>query len=340
MIKVSVYGIGYFGFALLKHLSQPRKKKEFVLYGYDNNAKLMDSLRTNRTHLIHHRSIKLSPQIKFADSPEALIKDTDVLVLAVTSTAIKEVLHSIMPFINRKLIVVNTAKALENESGMRFSEIIKDSLAGCGYPVSIAMLAGGTIAYDLFKHEPLGIDMASQDEEALVLLKKIFSTDNLRVYTTTDLAGVEYAAAFAKVISILAGTIKGLGFSYGSQTHMISRAAAEVERLVTKKLNGRPDTFTIGRQCWGNDMWMSCTGNTRNRELGILLGEGMKIDEALLIMKQKSKTIEGINTLNVIKSVTGDEIEQYPILKTVIDIVHENKSARTTIIRLLRSNNI
>src|SRR5690606_30568015 len=143
-----------------------------------------------------------------------------------------------------------------------------------------AMLAGGTIATDLFHQEPLGADIACENEGALAKLAKVFESRNLFVYPTTDLTGVEYASAFKNVISVMAGITSGMGFSYGAETHIISRCAYEVERVVTGELGGSEETFRMNSQCWGNDLWMSCTGNTRNREFGILLGRGFSIDEA------------------------------------------------------------
>lgn len=298
MLKVSVYGIGNFGFALLKHLSKRQAvKKDFTLCGYDNNKELVNQLRVKRTHLLHHKNVKISKDVIFADNVQELLDNADILVLAVTSDVIRQIVTGMKPYINKELIILNTAKALEAETGLRFSMIIADCLKDIKYPFPIAMLAGGTIAKDLFNHEPLGVDIASENEEALELLRKVFTTDNLRVYTTTDIKGVEYAAAFKNVVSILAGIASGLGFSYGSQTYMISRVAGEVKKLVVAKLGGEEKTFCIESQCWGNDMWMSCTGNTRNREFGMFLGRGYKLEEAIERMKQENKTIEGTNTV-------------------------------------------
>jgi glycerol-3-phosphate dehydrogenase (NAD(P)+) len=340
MLKVSICGIGNFGFALLKHLSQPYPyTRDFILYAYDTDQPLMENLRANRTHLLHHRDVKISKKVVFPDNPEQLIKNADILILAVTSTGVKDVMAEFKPFINRNLIIVNTAKAL-SEDGRRLSEVILDSLQGIKYQIAISTLAGGTIAYDLFKHEPLGIDIASHDKATLTILKDIFTTDNLRVYITDDLEGTEYAAAFKNVISILAGVVKGLGFSYGSQTHMISRAAEEVKQLVTTKLGGKEKTFSMGSQCWGNDLWMSCTGNTRNREFGTLLGKGLRVDEAIAQMQTDHKTIEGINTLRIIEKIIGEEAHKYPILDNINKIVSGQQNARMIILGLMRSSNI
>jgi glycerol-3-phosphate dehydrogenase (NAD(P)+) len=337
VLKVSVYGVGNFGFALLKHLSERQAAgKDFTLYGYDNNRELLGHLRTNRTHSLHHKNVRISTAVIFPNSSQELVANTDVLILAVTSDAIKEVTSGLKSHVNRELIIVNTAKALDAETALRFSVIISGCLRDMRYPFSVAMLAGGTIARDLVNHEPLGVDIACEDEKTLKILKDIFATDNLRVYVTTDIQGVEYAAAFKNVVSILAGIANGLGFSYGSQTHMISRAAGEVEKLVVGRLGGDEKTFSIESQCWGNDMWMSCTGNTRNRQFGILLGKGSKPRDAVSNMQERNKTVEGVNTVKAVKRLIEGSEGDFPLLHAATEIVLGCKDPRTTIIQLMK----
>ena len=341
MSKIAIYGIGNFGFALLKHLNKKQGGESgFALYAYDSNRELVEHLRTERTHLLHHKDVKISPTVVFTHNSQELVSNTDILVLAVPSDTIREVTTNLKLHINREMIILNTAKALDSETGSRFSTIISKCLKDIGHPVSIAMLAGGTIARDLFKHEPLGVDIACEDKKTLEVLKDIFTTDNLNVYTTTDLAGVEYAAAFKNVIAILAGIVNGLGFSYGSETHMISRAAGEVKKLVTTRLGGREETFSIESQCWGNDLWMSCTGKTRNREFGILLGKGHRLEEVIQIMKEQNKTVEGINTVKVIDKLIKDSVNEFPILCSISEIVFGGNDPRTTVMHLMSSNRI
>jgi len=341
MLKISVYGAGNFGFALLKHLSRKQAiRKDFTLYGYDNNKQLVDRLRTERTHPLHRKNIRISKSVIFTDSVQELLDNADILVFAVPSDAIREVVTSLKPYVHKELIILNTAKALEAETGLRFSTIISVGLKDIKYSFSLAMFAGGTIATDLVKHEPLGVDIASASERTLRVLKDTFAADNLRVYTTTDIEGVEYAAAFKNVVSILAGVVNGLGFSYGSETHIISRAAGEVKKLVVHKLGGEEKTFSIESQCWGNDLWMSCTGNTRNREFGILLGKGYSTEEAIAEMRKGNKTVEGINTVKAIKKLIEGSEGDFPLLHGVNEIVFEGKDARGTMAYLISSHRI
>ena len=340
MFKVSIYGIGNFGFALLKNLSKKTDRGDFFLHTYDIDKNIREYLRKRRRHLIHHRDIRISKNVVIEENPKNLVGGADILILAVNSNAIREVVKGIKPYIDKKIIILNTAKALEASSGEPFSVIISDCLKDIKYPFSIAMVAGGTIAKDLFNEEPLGIDIACEDKGVLKVLKDIFISDNLNVYTTTDLKGVEYAAAFKNVISILAGVMRGLGFSYGSETHVISRAAGEIKNLVVNELGGEEKTFSVESQCWGNDMWMSATGLTRNREFGILLGQGYSTEKALAKMEKENKTVEGINTVRSIKRIVGRNKNKFPLLYSINEIVLKNKNVKGTILYLMKSNKL
>jgi glycerol-3-phosphate dehydrogenase (NAD(P)+) len=315
-VNVALYGIGNFGYALLKHLDR-KADGSFSLRAYDYDQTVTDSLKSDRAHPYIQKSARISDFPEIVGAPEELLEGRDVVILAVSSDVTREVVSHIKKSTTGRLTIVNTAKALDKEDGRRLSEVIAEELKGVDY--TYALLAGGTIAADLFRHEPLGIDIASRDEAALKDLQRLFESDNLHVYTTTDLTGVEYAAAFKNVISILAGIVHGLGFSYGAETHAISKLAAHIAEACVQHLGARPDTFTIGRQAWGNDMWMSATGNTRNRKLGILLGQGVPAEEALAQMQSGNKLVEGVNTLKVVDKIPGiKDIEAVSLLKRLI----------------------
>ncbi len=320
-LNVSIYGIGSFGYALLKHLDR-KADDTFTLSAYDYDEKLMNHFIARRKHLYVQRSAKISERPSFAKSPEELLRKCDVLILAVSSDSTKEVMQNIRTFAKKPITIVNTAKALDKNTGDRLSKIASRELSGIDY--SYAFLAGGTIANDLFKHEPLGIDLACDNAAVLKILQPIFESNNLHVYTTSDLAGVEYAAAFKNIISILAGIVYGLGFSYGAETHAISKTAQLIADACVQTLGADPETFSMGRQCWGNDLWMSSTGKTRNRQLGIMLGKGVPASEALRAMHSSGKLVEGVNTLQVLDKVKG--IREIEPIKLLYDLLIDQSS--------------
>lgn len=314
-MNVSIYGIGNFGYAFLKHLDN-KNDGSYKLTAYDRNPSRVEYLKANHSHPFLHKDTKLSDNITFVDDTNQLLDNCDIVLLAVPSTATREVMRIIRSRITRPIIIINTAKSLDKDSGKGLSAIAEEELMGANY--SYALLAGGTIAGDLFKHEPLGADIACKDPSSLPVLKELFQSGTLHINTTLDLIGVEYAAAFKNIVSILAGVINGMGLSYGAETHIISRTAQMIGDVCINKLGAMPSTFSIGSQSWGNDMWMSCTGNTRNREFGRLVGGGMSATHALEKMASANKLVEGVNTLRVITNV--QDIYEIPLIKLLYEV--------------------
>lgn len=333
--KVGVYGVGSFGFAMLQHLQQ-KSPDQLSLIAFDRNSEVREALRTSRRHPYHNDSTPLKPDVVIARSVEELVADLDALILAVTSNSTRQVAANIAsaPWA-RPLVVVNTAKALDYQTGCRLSDLVHQAFSTQPKTFSYAALAGGTIASDLLVNEPLGMTVACEDESILPALKNMLMATNLWVETTTDLIGVEYAGAAKNVVAICAGMVRGLGHSYGSVTHLISRLAREIENICVGKLGAQRETFSTGSQCWGSDLWMSCTGATRNQALGQLLGQGLSLDQANARMAQQHKTVEGVQTLRAIKWLVQEHRDELPLLTIAIEIVLEGAPASKLIDALM-----
>lgn len=316
--RIAIYGVGAFGYAMLKHLDN-KQDGSYEMTGYDHVAEVTSYLREHRSHPYFHTDTKISDMPDFVQSPGELLGDADTVILAVSSDATREVAQNIKQYAKPGLTILNAAKALDKTTGQRLSEVIEEELAGFDH--EYALIAGGTTADDLFRHEPLGADLASANAEIAAELKQLLLSDNLSVYATTDVLGVEYAAALKNTVSIMAGIVHGLGFSYGSETHIISKTAQEIGDVCVEQLGAKPDTFSVGRQCWGNDMWMSCTGDTRNRQLGELLGKGTPVEAALKQMHEGNKLVEGVNTLHIVDKLAG--LKDVYSIKLLHDLIVE-----------------
>ncbi len=333
--KVAIFGIGNFGFAILKHLDK-YKSKDYEIHAYDIDHKLLENLKKHRTHTHLHKNIKISKNITFSENLENTLKNCDILILAIASKFTKEVILNIKDKIKRRTIILNTSKALDFDSGKRISQIVAESLKPKRN--TYAIMAGGTIAKDLFKHEPLGIDIASKSPRALKKLKELMQSPTLKVFTTKDLKGVEYVSAFKNIIAIFSGIIQGSGFSYGSETYFISRFSLEIKQLVTRELKGRSSSFKMETQSWGNDLWMSCTGNTRNKEFGVLIGKKNSVAQAINIFKKEKKLAEGINSIKCLNKITT-KLSKYPLLNATYRIVEEKEPIKKVMKDILNNNN-
>ncbi len=343
--RIGLYGVGHFGYAMLRHL-QRKTPGEISLISFDRDPDVRRSLRVSRRHPYHtpestdtHAETRaaVKAEVTIADSVDELVADLDALVLAVTSDSTREVVANIAGGTwARPLTLINTAKALDFQTGRRLSDIVAESLAGTERSYTYAMLAGGTIASDLMLSEPLGMTIACADADALPALRRLFASRNLWVEATTDLAGVEYAGAFKNVVAICAGMVRGLGHSYGSVTHLISRLAREIEDFCVHRLGADRATFSAGSQCWGSDLWMSCTGKTRNQALGRLLGRGLSLDEANAAMAERHKTVEGVQTLRAIRVLVAEYEAELPLLTIAKRIILDGEPPRLLIEALMQ----
>lgn len=325
-MKIGIVGVGMFGFALARYLGKKYEKdKSIEIMAYDKNKNLIRHLQEYRVHLYHFKNKRLPQNIELTTNKKELTENSELIIMAVPSQAVRETTREIKNYLENDVIILNTAKALETKTAKIFSEVIAEEL-GDNLKYTIAKLSGGTFAEDIVNEAPLGADIACLNKKILKKLQDIFHSSTLRVYTNMDLIGVEYAGAFKNVIAILAGIVNGLNLPYGSETHMISRAAKEAKEIAVK-LGAKPHTFSMESQCWGNDLWMSCTGKSRNREFGKLIGKGLSPAEALRKMEEKHKLVEGYFTTAAIPILCKKAGINSPILLEIYKIVYENKDA-------------
>jgi glycerol-3-phosphate dehydrogenase len=237
MPLVFVYGLGAFGYAILKHLDR-HQRSSYVIVGYDYDPVVMRSLRKKGSHPRHQVDQSISKDIILPDKPDEYFTQADVLILAVTASAIPIIVKNLSKIKRhrKKLIVINVAKALDAKTGKRLELIIQKKLK---HSHSYVYFAGGTIASDLYNSYPLGATIASKNKRALTITEDLLASPNLRLYKTADVSGAEYCGAFKNIISIFAGIVSGLGWSYGSETFFISRFSREVEKFVVKELKGK-----------------------------------------------------------------------------------------------------
>lgn len=325
-----------FGFALTKHFGDKYKNnKHYNIVSFDRNKDAVDYINETRHHPYHFTHAKLNEKNRITNDIYSCISDVDILILAIPSQSIRSVIQNLKSCICKDIIIINTAKALECKTNKRLSEVIDEELSGIEHTYTLAHFSGGTIAEDIVNEAPLGADIACENIETCKMLQDLFSNENLRVYGNTDMIGIEYAGAFKNVIAILAGIANGMGLPYGSETHLISRAAKEAKDIAVR-LGAKEESFSMENQAWGNDLWMSCTGNTRNRYFGKLIGEGITTEEALGILEREHKIAEGYNTVRIIPELSEKTKCCSNILTNIHQILFDNKACNIAIEEIMR----
>lgn len=328
--RIGIYGIGNFGYALLRLLA-PKAASGVCITAFDRNEEVRRLLRDERRHPDFDVSAPLEAEVRIVDDPAVLARESDLLILAAPSDATRDVIGALRPALAERssIILMNTAKALDAASGRLLSDVVAENLGGEGPNWRYAVFSGGTIAADMLGGQPLGATVACSDRSFLQPLSETLSSPSLWIQTTDDVRGVQLAGAFKNIVSICAGMTEGLGLAYGAETHLISRLSDEVAEFCISELGAAPSTFALGSQCWGNDMWMSCTGPTRNRALGRLIGSGRLLEEAEREMRAARKTVEGAQTVRALDSIFERYPDALPLLRVARSILLHDAPAQS-----------
>jgi len=224
--------------------------------------------------------------------------------------------------------IVSVAKGIENDTLLRPTQIITDVT---GKDSGLAALSGPTIADELARKLPATACAASTDEQLAQKIQQTFSTDWFRVYTNTDILGVELAGAMKNVIAIAAGIVDGVGVGDNAKAALLTRGLAEISRLGLA-MGANPETFA-GLTGLGDLVTTCISPKGRNRSFGERIGKGQSAKNA---QEATQSVIEGIPTCkSVFEGLTKRYNVDMPITKAVYDIIFKSKPVRTAITELM-----
>jgi len=266
-MRVSVLGAGSFGTTLailLFHNGQ-----EVTLWEYKRNyARALNKTRENKIYL---PGIKIPSEIKITHSLEDSTKNQHLIVIAIPSQFVRGVLKKFKNLNYRDTTFVSVAKGIERESLLTVSKIIKQEFDDISDD-HIAVLSGPSHAEEVSRKVPTAVVAASFNKDTSKIVQSAFNNAYFRVYSSTDLRGVELGGALKNVMAIGAGIIDGAGFGDNTKAAIMTRGIAEISRLGTE-MGARPETFA-GLSGMG-DLIVTCMSkHSRNRYVGEQLGKG------------------------------------------------------------------
>jgi glycerol-3-phosphate dehydrogenase (NAD(P)+) len=226
-------------------------------------------------------------------------------------------------------VLVSAAKGVENGTLMRMTEVMADVLGPESEPRLVA-LSGPSFALEVAKGDPTAIVVAGRELASCELIQRGLSSNVLRVYTNTDVIGVELGGAVKNVVAIGAGVVRGLGFGTNSVAAIITRGLAEMTRLAVAR-GARPETLA-GLAGLG-DLVLTCTGElSRNRYVGVELGRGRSLSQILGEMREVA---EGVKTTRAIYELSQQCGLDMPITSAVYALLYEGKPAREAAAELM-----
>lgn len=325
--KVLIMGAGSWGTAIASVLSG--KGVYTSLWGHDPDhiAKLQKD-RENKEFLPgYHFNNNIHLQSGFSQT----IKDYQTICMVVPSHGFRSVFKRLIPFLNDGTTIVSAVKGIENDSCMTMSQVMEEELTGAHKKnIAIAVLSGPSFAREVADGIPTAVTIGSKDIEVAKRLQRLFVTDVFRVYAAKDVIGLEISAALKNIVAIGAGICDGLGYGLNTRAALITRGLAEIKRLGVH-LGGEEATF-FGLSGLG-DLVLTCTGDlSRNRTVGLKLGQGKKLKTILEEMKMVA---EGVKTTKSVHDLVATLDVEMPILEQVYKILYEDKDCAVAVKDLL-----
>jgi glycerol-3-phosphate dehydrogenase (NAD(P)+) len=320
--KISVLGSGSWGTALAIMLSQ--KGYDISLWSwFEQEAIRLSEARENLEFL---PGVIIPNNIDCTFDIEKSVDNTNLIIMAVPSHAVRKMSGKIKSFLKSEQIIVNVSKGLEQASLQRLSEVIKEE---SGHS-RVAVLSGPSHAEEVAKHIPTTVVVASKDRKTAEEVQDIFMNPKFRVYTNPDITGVELGGALKNVIALCAGITDGLGFGDNTKAALMTRGIAEIARLGVA-LGAKIETFA-GLSGIG-DLIVTCTSeHSRNRRAGILIGQGKTVEEAL---KEVHMVVEGVNTSKVAFELAKSVGVEMPIVNEAYNVLFENKDPKNAVVDLM-----
>ncbi len=325
MNQLAVIGAGSWGTALAIALAG--RFSEIRLWAHDPQcARAIAETRENTRYL---PGFRLPPNIALFSAIQRAVTQADLVLAAVPSAHLREVLKSAQPHLAPSIPLVSAAKGIEEDSLCRMSQVIVEVL-GPGSEANVGVLSGPTFAKEIAAGEPAAVVVASRDVALAEQIQHVFSTAALRLYTSTDVAGVEIGAALKNVIAIGAGVCRGLGLGSNSVAALVTRGLAEITRLAGV-LGGHPRTLS-GLAGLG-DLVLTATGDlSRNRFVGFELGKGRTLNQVLAGM---TMVAEGVGTCRAAYRLGLKHNVDLPIVNEMYEILYGAKDPREAIRELM-----
>ncbi|HEX6098523.1 MAG TPA: NAD(P)H-dependent glycerol-3-phosphate dehydrogenase [Thermoanaerobaculia bacterium] len=323
-MKLSVIGAGAFGTAMA--VAAQRAGNEVMLWAHDAAvAKTIAETGANPDYL---RGVTLGEGIHPTNDLAEAAAFSETHFMVVPSHHYREVLTNLRSHMKGRVNVISGTKGIENESLDRMSEVTVEVLGD--QLAAFAVLSGPTFAIETATGSPTAAVIASRNIEFAQQAQHFMSSPTFRLYHSEDVAGVELAGSLKNVIAIAAGTLEGLGLGYNTNAALITRGLREMTRLGIV-LGGRLETFA-GLAGMG-DLVLTCTGAlSRNRTVGVQLGQGQKLED---ILRDAKFVAEGIKTSKSAQALAERHHIEMPITHEMHRVLYEGESPRGAIQRLM-----
>lgn len=320
--KIGVLGAGSWGTALALLLADKNYQVDMWMRRKEQIKEIKET-GFNKSYL---PDVKFPNNIEITGDIEKTIYKKDIILMSVPTHGVRQVLNSAKNYIKKDQIIVNVSKGIENETLLRISEIVKEILPKNKY----AVLSGPSHAEEVAKNMATTVVVASKDKEIAEYVQDTFITPSFRVYTNPDVIGVELGGSLKNVIALGAGISDGLKCGDNTKAALMTRGIFEMSKLGVA-MGGRAETFS-GLSGIG-DLIVTCTSmHSRNRRAGILIGEGVSVQDAI---EKVGMVVEGIKTTKSAFKLGQKHKIAMPITSELYNVLYNGEKAKESVSNLM-----
>jgi len=327
MRKVAVLGAGSWGTALAIVLADNGHEVRLWAHRKEHVDEINQTHRNNK-----YLDVDIPDAITaFHDMREA-VKDADAVVIVVPTKAIREVCQQLKDDITSSTQIIHATKGIEPGSLKRVSEMISEEIPDFSYE-NIVVLSGPSHAEEVALRHPTTVSVSAVNLDRARQAQDLFNSENLRVYTSDDILGIEVGGALKNIIALGAGISDGLGYGDNAKAALITRGLAEIARLGTS-LGANPLSF-LGLSGVG-DLIVTCTSvHSRNWRAGNLLGKGMNLDQ---VLEEMGMVVEGVRTVQAAHQFAKEQGVEMPITQGIYQVLFEDKKPKDVVDELMSRN--
>ena len=321
-MKITVLGAGTWGTALTILLAE-NKHRVTIWSKLPSEIEELDKKRSTIKNL---PGAVLPDSVVCTTDLEEALAEPEMIVMAVASVFIRETAHRISHMIPDNMIIVNVAKGIEEATLKTLTEVIADEIP----QAEVAVLSGPSHAEEVSRKIPTTIVAGANKKEVADIIQDTFMTDFFRVYTSPDVIGIELGGSLKNVIALAAGVLDGAGLGDNTKAALMTRGIAEISRL-GMAMGGKYETFA-GLSGMG-DLMVTCTSkHSRNRNAGVLIGQGKSAKEA---MEEVNQVVEGVHSAKAAFLLGKKYQVELPIVEQVNKVLFEEKPVNEAIYDLL-----
>lgn len=324
MAKIAVLGAGSWGTALAIVLADNQHDVRLWTHREEQAIQINETNKNEK-----YLEIMIPKEITATSSLEDAVKDAEAIIIVVPTKAIRSVCRQMNEVIPKKTTIIHASKGIEPDSLKRVSEMIHEEIPTYPYE-DIVVLSGPSHAEEVAKRQPTTVTVSSVNESKAEHAQDLFINNVFRVYTSTDVIGIELGGALKNIIALGAGISDGLGYGDNAKAALMTRGLAEITRLGTR-LGANPLTF-LGLPGVG-DLMVTCTSvHSRNWRAGNLIGRGQSLED---VLDQMGMVVEGVRTTKAAYQLSNEQNIEMPITEGIYEILANNKEPREVVRHLM-----